>query len=63
MTVIDLQVLFATGDVMAQQGIEQVGIRKHDLARTGRMTFYGGGTLSLPRPSRNIYPLRLVSPS
>ncbi|MCJ1312731.1 Protein required for ethanol metabolism [Agyrium rufum] len=36
------QVLFATGDVMAQQGVEKVGIQKHDLSRTGRMALYGG---------------------
>lgn len=35
-------VLFATGDVMAQQGVEQVGLDKHNLARTGRMALYGG---------------------
>ncbi|KAL6705931.1 Protein required for ethanol metabolism [Coniothyrium glycines] len=35
-------VLFATGDVMAQQGVEQRGLDKHDLARTGRMAAYGG---------------------
>ncbi|KAF2798403.1 hypothetical protein K505DRAFT_321860 [Melanomma pulvis-pyrius CBS 109.77] len=35
-------VLFATGDVMAQQGVEKVGLEKHNLARTGRMAAYGG---------------------
>ncbi|KAL8676141.1 MAG: hypothetical protein Q9186_007315, partial [Xanthomendoza sp. 1 TL-2023] len=35
-------VLFATGDVMAQQAVEKVGIEKHNLARTGRMALYGG---------------------
>ncbi|OCK77323.1 hypothetical protein K432DRAFT_384777 [Lepidopterella palustris CBS 459.81] len=35
-------ILFATGDTMAQQGVERVGIEKHDLARTGRMALYGG---------------------
>ncbi|KAF2729414.1 hypothetical protein EJ04DRAFT_515964 [Polyplosphaeria fusca] len=35
-------VLFATGDVMAQQGVEQVGLNKHNYARTGRMALYGG---------------------
>ncbi|KAF1988432.1 hypothetical protein K402DRAFT_391663 [Aulographum hederae CBS 113979] len=33
-------VLFATGDTMAQQGVERV--EKHDFARTGRMALYGG---------------------
>ncbi|MCJ1224788.1 Protein required for ethanol metabolism [Toensbergia leucococca] len=28
-------VLFATGDVMAQQAVERVGVEKHNLARTG----------------------------
>lgn len=40
-----LQVLFATGDVMAQQAVERVGVEKHNFARTGRMALYGGGTL------------------
>ncbi|KAI4192792.1 MAG: hypothetical protein LQ346_004160 [Caloplaca aetnensis] len=35
-------VLFATGDVAAQQAVEKVGIDKHNLARTGRMALYGG---------------------
>jgi hypothetical protein len=39
-----VQVLFATGDVMAQQGVEKVGLDRHNLARTGRMAAYGGGT-------------------
>ncbi|KAF2681033.1 hypothetical protein K458DRAFT_433909 [Lentithecium fluviatile CBS 122367] len=36
-------VLFATGDVMAQQGVEKKGLDKHDLLRTSRMACYGGG--------------------
>ncbi|KAL2352940.1 sym-1 [Cryomyces antarcticus] len=35
-------VLFATGDTMAQQGVERRGLAKHDLARTSRMALYGG---------------------
>ncbi|PVI03224.1 hypothetical protein DM02DRAFT_612443 [Periconia macrospinosa] len=35
-------VLFATGDTMAQQGVEKRGLEKHDLKRTGRMALYGG---------------------
>jgi len=35
-------VLFATGDVTAQQMVERRGVEKHDLARTGRMALYGG---------------------
>jgi protein Mpv17 len=35
-------VLFATGDTMAQQGVERRGFANHDLARTGRMALYGG---------------------
>ncbi|KAF2424951.1 hypothetical protein EJ08DRAFT_689476 [Tothia fuscella] len=35
-------VLFGTGDVMAQQGVERRGLKKHDLYRTGRMALYGG---------------------
>lgn len=46
------QVLFATGDVLAQQGVEKVGIKNHSLARTGRMAVYGGGVMrrQTPRP-------------
>lgn len=36
-------VLFATGDVIAQQAVEKKGLDKHELARTGRMFAYGGG--------------------
>ncbi|EMC94402.1 hypothetical protein BAUCODRAFT_124035 [Baudoinia panamericana UAMH 10762] len=35
-------VLFATGDTMAQQGVERRGFRNQDLNRTARMAFYGG---------------------
>ncbi|MCJ1357024.1 MAG: Plasma membrane t-SNARE, secretory vesicle fusion [Icmadophila ericetorum] len=35
-------VLFATGDVLAQQAVEKVGREKHNFARTGRMALYGG---------------------
>jgi len=35
-------VLFATGDTLAQQGVERRGFANQDLARTGRMAFYGG---------------------
>ncbi|KAI9743602.1 MAG: Protein required for ethanol metabolism [Claussenomyces sp. TS43310] len=35
-------VLFATGDVMAQQAVEKKGLKNHELARTGRMALYGG---------------------
>ncbi|KAK3942771.1 hypothetical protein QBC46DRAFT_339273 [Diplogelasinospora grovesii] len=35
-------VLFAIGDVAAQQLVDKKGIEKHDLARTGRMALYGG---------------------
>jgi len=38
-----MQVLFAAGDVLAQQAVERVGYENHDFARTGRMTLYGGG--------------------
>jgi hypothetical protein len=39
-----LQVLFGTGDVLAQQAVDRRGLEKHDFGRTGRMTLYGGGT-------------------
>ncbi|OAQ98812.1 hypothetical protein LLEC1_01923 [Akanthomyces lecanii] len=35
-------VLFATGDITAQQLVDQRGLEKHDFARTGRMALYGG---------------------
>ncbi|KAK3201922.1 hypothetical protein GRF29_164g1077984, partial [Pseudopithomyces chartarum] len=35
-------VLFATGDVIAQQAVEKKGLDHHDPARTGRMFAYGG---------------------
>ncbi|OIW26008.1 hypothetical protein CONLIGDRAFT_515878 [Coniochaeta ligniaria NRRL 30616] len=35
-------VLFAVGDVTAQQLVEKKGFENHDLARTGRMALYGG---------------------
>lgn len=35
-------VLFATGDITAQQLVEKKGIEKHELARTARMALYGG---------------------
>lgn len=38
-------VLFATGDVMAQQLVEKKGWNNHELARSGRMALYGGGRL------------------
>ncbi|KFY69245.1 hypothetical protein V496_00405 [Pseudogymnoascus sp. VKM F-4515 (FW-2607)] len=35
-------ILFATGDIMAQQAVERKGIEKHEFVRTGRMALYGG---------------------
>ncbi|PBK95850.1 hypothetical protein ARMGADRAFT_1010757 [Armillaria gallica] len=34
--------LFGTGDIIAQQLIEKKGLRRHDVTRTVRLTFYGG---------------------
>ncbi|KAG2414795.1 hypothetical protein HFD88_005983 [Aspergillus terreus] len=34
--------LFAVGDGLAQQGVEQKGFKHHDLTRTARMALYGG---------------------
>ncbi len=42
--------LFATGDITAQQLVDQRGLEKHDFARTGRMALYGGGEFA-PLPS------------
>ncbi|KXL46018.1 hypothetical protein M433DRAFT_143517 [Acidomyces richmondensis BFW] len=39
---ITTSLLFATGDTMAQQLVERKGLAQQDLARTGRMAFYGG---------------------
>ncbi|VUC26542.1 unnamed protein product, partial [Clonostachys rosea] len=33
-------ILFATGDVIAQQLVEKRGVEKHDVSRTGRMFLY-----------------------
>ncbi|TFA98299.1 Protein SYM1 [Trichoderma ghanense] len=35
-------VLFATGDITAQQLVEKRGIKGHDTSRTSRMALYGG---------------------
>ncbi|OHF01140.1 sym-1 [Colletotrichum orchidophilum] len=35
-------ILFATGDITAQQLVDKRGLEKHDFARTGRMALYGG---------------------
>ncbi|KAH7155391.1 putative integral membrane protein, Mpv17/PMP22 family [Dactylonectria estremocensis] len=35
-------VLFATGDITAQQLVERRGLEKHEFIRTGRMALYGG---------------------
>ncbi|KAK1598346.1 Mpv17/PMP22 family protein [Colletotrichum navitas] len=35
-------VLFATGDITAQQLVDKRGLEKHDLSRTARMALYGG---------------------
>ncbi|KAH8160927.1 hypothetical protein CIB48_g7314 [Xylaria polymorpha] len=35
-------VLFAVGDITAQQVVEKKGFEKHEFARTGRMFAYGG---------------------
>ncbi|KAI8244451.1 Protein sym-1 [Colletotrichum sp. SAR 10_96] len=35
-------ILFATGDLTAQQLVEKRGLEKHEWARTGRMALYGG---------------------
>ncbi|KAK3907011.1 hypothetical protein C8A05DRAFT_40197 [Staphylotrichum tortipilum] len=35
-------ILFAVGDLTAQQLVEKRGIEKHDFTRTGRMALYGG---------------------
>lgn len=44
-------VLFAVGDITAQQVVEKKGLEKHEFARTGRMFAYGGGKFQ----SKSIY--------
>ncbi|KAF2453447.1 SYM1 protein [Lineolata rhizophorae] len=39
---ITTSILFATGDTLAQQGVEKRGGAAHDYMRTGRMALYGG---------------------
>jgi len=39
------QVLFATGDTLAQHAVERVP--RHDFGRTGRMALYGGGVFTI----------------
>jgi hypothetical protein len=52
------QILFSTGDVMAQQLVEKRGLDKHDPLRTARMGAYGGGTSSLS----SSFPFLSLSP-
>lgn len=44
---INSQVLFGSGDVLAQQAVDRRGLQKHDFGRTGRMALYGGGRLPI----------------
>ncbi|KAL2256324.1 hypothetical protein VTK26DRAFT_1850 [Humicola hyalothermophila] len=39
---ITTSILFAVGDITAQQIVEKKTVEKHDIARTGRMALYGG---------------------
>lgn len=39
---------------MAQQGVEKVGLQKHNYARTGRMAAYGG-CMSSPPPLHSLF--------
>lgn len=45
-----IQVLFGTGDIIAQQLVERKGLDNHDMMRTARMGGYGGSTSPLPLP-------------
>lgn len=49
-------ILFGLGDTIAQQAVEKKGASHHDLARTGRMCLYGGGTSPLPLPPFQVNP-------
>ncbi|TDZ20276.1 Protein sym-1 [Colletotrichum orbiculare MAFF 240422] len=39
---ITTSILFATGDITAQQLVDKRGLKGHDWSRTGRMALYGG---------------------
>lgn len=52
-------VLFATGDVTAQQLVEKRGLAKHDVTRTGRMALYGG--CECPAAARPGAPHRMLT--
>jgi hypothetical protein len=45
---------------MAQQIVEKRGIEKHNLARTGRMALYGGGTCT-PQTNKARHTLTMHS--
>ena len=49
------QVLFATGDCVAQQLVEKRGLQNHDIMRTARMGAYGGCMFSFSFSGTNIY--------
>lgn len=49
------QVLFGSGDVLAQQAVDRRGLEKHDFHRTGRMALYGGGKTMIPQRTLNRY--------
>lgn len=55
-------VLFATGDITAQQLVEKKGLQKHDLTRTGRMALYGGCESPLRLGLRRLLPPTDVAP-
>jgi hypothetical protein len=51
---------------MAQQLVEKKGLKNHELARTGRMALYGGGTsrpLNILTPSQINQQLTIISHS
>lgn len=47
------QILFGTGDALAQHAVEKRGFARHDFGRTSRMLLYGGGTPSPPRSAHS----------
>jgi hypothetical protein len=57
------QILFSTGDVMAQQLVEKRGLDKHDPLRTARMGAYGGGTSLFLHPSLFFHFLLYLNPA
>jgi hypothetical protein len=49
------QILFGSGDLLAQHTVEKKPLSQSDTTRTCRMIFYGGGSSASPFPSRTNF--------